>query len=543
MNNNEEQISALKEIIRQNGECKGVRCAVCKLNSNFDECCRVLPLSSETLVKAKQALKELTKDNTEQNKIVNEREVLEILIKQRGLCDQQYDETSTIISCGSCVIGGFGHKPSSCNVGNMVVLEEAKKRLAELDKQKIETKFKIGDKFKVINSAFFIDCIKNGDIGEILLIDEDDDYKVLITAESNGEDYFQYISKIRTRAIELIKDESKFKIGDKVRCREHGTEFIVKKIIAKKDPPDEALYYDGDYNRVCKEDRFNNGLHGNGNFGVPESHLELVEEQETKFKIGDKVRCTEHGTEFVVREILPNEYGISEPLYYDSTILEDVCGCAKHATGYRSFAGVMESRLELVDEESKFKVGDKVNIIRGYYRNFSGIIKGVYRSLVHSTPSYSFEMLGGTTIDDLFREEDLELVQEDWNSEESNCDSSELHKCGFLPSYPCRVDVPNLIPRTINPSSLMPVETMQNNKINKQQEEHKMISICNYVDKIALSKYPGWKNKKKRVKLANDLQNNQDLINEMLNEKWIEEHQDEILELNDIANDKTDDEK
>ena len=58
-----------------------------------------------------------------------------------------------------------------------------------------------------------------------------------------------------------------------------------------------------------------------------------------------------------------------------------------------------------------------------------------------------------------------------------------------------------------------------------------MISICNYIEKIAIQKYPSWKDRGKRKKLIRDLEENQELINEMINEKVIEEKQEEILDI------------
>jgi hypothetical protein len=143
-----------------------------------------------------------------------------------------------------------------------------------------------GDTVKILNTDWFDG--KYNHLTEyttkIVEVDADDDilpYK--LEMPDGGPQWIQ------EKDIELVSSgqsdefEPKFQIGQKVRCKEHGTEFKIG-VIDSGDPP--ILYYDVcPYHVACNEQR-----HGSW-IGVPEKSLELVEDSKShKFKVGDKVR-------------------------------------------------------------------------------------------------------------------------------------------------------------------------------------------------------------------------------------------------------------
>jgi len=80
---------------------------------------------------------------------------------------------------------------------------------------------------------------------------------------------------------------------------------------------------------------------------------------EPKFKIGEKVRCKEHGTEFVIKKISRSHDGIY--LYYKDN---DSCIVGFHLI-HDNWRGVPENLLEIVEDECPFKVGDWVKLVKG----------------------------------------------------------------------------------------------------------------------------------------------------------------------------------
>jgi hypothetical protein len=107
---------------------------------------------------------------------------------------------------------------------------------------------------------------------------------------------------------------SKFKIDDKVRCKEHDTEFIIKSF---KKRGDIYCYYDTDHTNQCHECHNN---HTGGFWGVPEESLELASKSKSK-KEGNMKKFMVYGTgcdNKAMCETMENAKIVAKEKIYDS---------------------------------------------------------------------------------------------------------------------------------------------------------------------------------------------------------------------------------
>jgi uncharacterized protein YodC (DUF2158 family) len=246
--------------------------------------------------------------------------------------------------------------------------------------------FKVGDKvrvkdglkmYEIYGGVWFASRMSEsiGKVGIVIKVKQND--LILYTLDIKGvEDIRQYVYS--GSMLELVTDEPKFKVGDKVRVKEG---LIASKVYGGVNFSSYMSDSIGKVGTVKKErqDKHHNlilysldieGIEDIQEYFYSEEMLELVTD-EPKFKVGDKVRVKEgletprfYGGVFFsshMRESV-GKVGIVIEVQLDNVILYtlDIEGFE----GLKSYVYSAEM-LELVIDGPKFKVGDKVRVKEG----------------------------------------------------------------------------------------------------------------------------------------------------------------------------------
>jgi hypothetical protein len=237
-----------------------------------------------------------------------------------------------------------------------------------------------------------------------------------------------------------------------------------------------------------------------------------------KFKVGDKVRCKVHGTEFIIRSIQsPAISSYVEELCYRGTSCTDYpCGKTHDVNGAEYF-GVPEKDLELVECKKSELTAEQIKVLERVVDGSCMAEKCSDCPLLYdrrdpARPNQCFYFQDRYADAHITRAK--QLLAEHKGEVTTICDDSEYQ----------------VVPVKFNYDGTF--TALEDSKLNSKEEN--MFSICEYIDEIATG-ITGLKVIAKK-KIKNQLENNQDRINQRINSEFWEDgtmpNKERVLEIN-----------
>ena len=318
-------------------------------------------------------------------------------------------------------ISGSG-KPGHCWYCSEHRLELVKK---EPKKEEPTRKFKVGDRVKCVkvadgnertlNKIGTVKCVGTSSRPYAVVFDEDVDGHNLLMVDINCE--YGRGWWCSEDELELVKEEPKFKVGDRVKCIKDwcGNRKIVNEVgtivYINWDTVWVGVEFDNDVGGHGGLISYNSNKHGHC-WNMDISCIELVKEEpkkpEHKYKVGDRVKCVKVAdrNEKILNKIGTVKHVVTDSRPYAVVFDADVGGHRLVTAGINCEYGhgwwCSEDELELVKEEPepKFKVGDRVKAIKPKDDNTLivgkiGTIKALYSDVDHRYRVEFDELING----------------------------------------------------------------------------------------------------------------------------------------------------
>lgn len=203
------------------------------------------------------------------------------------------------------------------------------------------------------------------------------------------------LKESKKESVEEVKPVPMFKVGDRVKCITHGLKpFGLVGTVRYVD--DDSKPYAVEFDRYIDGHEFNGTLRDKGieckegcGWWVCEEDLELVK-PEPKFKVGDRVECITHwykthliGKIGTIKKLLKGSSYVYTVDFDEYIGGHNGGGTCKPGHG----SHIREDCLELVKEEPKFKVGDRVKAIKPTSSNMN--IVGKVGTIAHVIPNWT----------------------------------------------------------------------------------------------------------------------------------------------------------